>query len=440
MSESLIIEGKGEGKPPLQGTVNISGSKNATLPLMAASLLTDAPVQLIDVPDLLDVRIMKKIIINLGARINYQEGNLYLDSSTVNSYSASYRLVTRMRASFLILGPLLARFGKARISMPGGCAIGQRPVDLHWKGLATMGTEFTLGNGYLEASCRQLIGNRIYLDYPSVGATENIMMAATQAQGTTVIENAALEPEIVDLANLLISMGAKVSGAGTPTVKIQGVDKLHGTSHKVIPDRIEAGTYMIAAAMAGKGVKINNILLDHLKPLTAKLGEAGVAVLETSPGEVKILPPESPQRIKAVNVKTMPYPGFPTDLQPQFSTLLTLAEGVSLITETVFENRFRHAEAISRLGADMKIEGNNLVVRGKPRLRGSRVKATDLRGAAALVLAGLAAEGKTEVQDIYHLDRGYEAVDLKLSGLGAKITRQRQTVLPEAPTGKNQNM
>jgi len=436
MSESLSIE----GKRLLQGTVNISGSKNATLPLMAASLLTDAPVQLIDVPDLLDVRIMKKIIINLGARINHQEGKLYLDSSTVNSYSASYRLVTRMRASFLILGPLLARFGKARISMPGGCAIGQRPVDLHWKGLASMGTEFTLGNGYLEASCRQLVGNRIYLDYPSVGATENIMMAATQAHGTTVIENAALEPEIVDLANLLISMGAKVSGAGTPTVKIQGVDKLHGTSHKVIPDRIEAGTYMIAAAMAGKGVKINNILLDHLKPLTAKLGEAGVTVLETSPGGVKILPPESPQRIKAVNVKTMPYPGFPTDLQPQFSTLLTLAEGVSLITETVFENRFRHAEAISRLGADMKIEGNNLVVRGKPRLRGSRVKATDLRGAAALVLAGLAAEGKTEVQDIYHLDRGYEAVDLKLSGLGATITRQRQTALPEAPTGKNQNM
>jgi len=422
MKESLIIE----GKCSLKGNVRISGSKNAALPLMAASLLTEKPVYLSEVPDLLDVRTMRQIIGELGARVSHQKGKVYLEGGTVNHYTAPHYLVSKMRASFLILGPLLGRFGKARISLPGGCAIGQRPVDLHWKGLAALGAEFTLGDGYLEATCQRLTGNRIYLDYPSVGATENIMMAATLARGVTTIENAALEPEVVDLANLLTSMGANISGAGTNTIKIRGVGFLGGTSHTVIPDRIEAGTFMIASAMAGNKVKINNVLLDHLKSLTAKLEEAGVEIVETSPGEVEIT---NAGAIKAVNVKTMPYPGFPTDLQPQFVSFLSMARGVGLITETVFENRFRHAEELTRLGADLKVEGSSLVIRGREKLQGTSVKAGDLRGAAALVLAGLKAEGITVVQDIHHLDRGYESMDQKLLQMGGNISRKKEEVI-----------
>ena len=410
-----------EGKRTLRGRVRISGSKNITLPLIAASLLTDDPVVVEDVPRLLDVGIMKEIVSEIGMGVRCQKHSLYLDASTVNRFSASHSLINQIRASILLLGPLLARFGRAKIYSPGGCSIGSRPVDLHWKGLSAMGVTFSLGNGYMEASSDRLRGNHIYLDFPSVGATENIMMAATLAEGETIIENAAQEPEVVELSGLLTAMGAIISGAGTYTISIKGVSSLKGARYRVIPDRIEAGTFMIAAAIAGEGVVIENVLMNHLKPLTAKLEEAGVKVVESKPGTVTVTPPTS---LKAVDIKTMPYPGFPTDLQPPFSSLMTQARGVATISETVFENRFRHVEGLTRMGADTWLNGQSLSIRGGKKLWGNRVQATDLRGAAALVLAALVAEGKTEIQDIHHLERGYEDLPLKLNNLGGEVSRK----------------
>ena len=415
--ESLIVEGKNT----LRGRVRISGSKNISLPLIAASLLTDDPVIIEDVPCLRDVHIMLEIVSEIGAEIRFQKRNLYLDTSTANSFTAPHSLASQMRASFLVLGPLLARFGRAKIYPPGGCSIGSRPVDFHQKGLSALGVKFTPENGCIEAHCNRLTGSHIYLDFPSVGATENIMMAATMAEGETIIENAAREPEIIELSGLLTAMGAIISGAGTHTIRIKGVYSLKGTRYRVIPDRIEAGTYMIAAAIAGNRVTIENVIMDHLKPLTDKLKEAGVQVKEFEPGEVTLIPPSS---IKAVNIKTMPYPGFPTDLQPPFSSLMTQAHGMGTIRETVFENRFRHVEGLTKMGADTQLNGQSLIIRGSRKLWGKRVRATDLRGAASLVLAALVAEGRTEIQEVHHLDRGYEDLALKMYNLGANVHRE----------------
>ena len=416
--ESLIIE----GKHTLRGRVRISGSKNVSLPLIAASLLTDEPVIIEDVPCLLDVCTMKEIVYELGMGVGTEKRNLYLDASTVNRFTASHSLINQIRASILLLGPLLARFGRAKISAPGGCSIGSRPVDLHWKGLSAMGVKFAQGNGCVEASSNRLIGNHIYMDFPSVGATENIMMAATLAKGETIIENAAQDPEVVELSGFLTAMGASISGAGTSVIRIKGVSSLNGARYRVIPDRIEAGTYMIAAAMAGDGVIIENVLMDHLKPLTAKLEEAGVQVVESKPGEVTVTPSSF---LQAVDIETMPYPGFPTDLQPPFSSLMTQAHGVGIISETVFENRFRYVEGLSSMGANTRLNGQSLSITGNRDLWGNRVKATDLRGGAALVLAALTAEGKTEILEAHHLDRGYEDLELKINNLGGNVYRER---------------
>ena len=411
---SLIVE----GKHTLRGRVRISGSKNASLPLIAASLLTDEPVIIEDVPCLQDVCIMKEIVSEMGMGVGTEKRNLYLDGSMINRFTASDLLINQIRASILLLGPLLARFGKAKISAPGGCSIGSRPVDLHWKGLSAMGVKFTQENGYVEARSNRLIGNQIHLDFPSVGATENIMMAATLAKGETIIENAAQEPEVIALSGFLTAMGARISGAGTSTIRIKGVNSLKGARYRVIPDRIEAGTYIIAAALAGDGVVIENVLMDHLKALTAKLEEAGVQVIESEPGKVTV---NSPVSFKPVDIKTIPYPGFPTDLQPIFSSLMTQVSGVGIIKETVFENRFRHMEGLTRMGADARVDGQRLIIRGRRNLGGCQVRANDLRGAAALVLAALVAKGKTEVQEIHHLNRGYEALEEKINQLGGKV-------------------
>ena len=416
--ESLIIE----GKRTLRGRVRISGSKNISLPLIAASLLTEEPVVIEDVPYLQDVHIMKDILSEFGIEIDHQKGTLHLDASKVNRFTASYSLLNQIRASILLLGPLLARFGRANISLPGGCNIGSRPIDLHLKGLSAMGAKFIHGNGFIEAGSSRLSGSHIFLDFPSVGATENIMMAATLAEGETVIENAAQDPEVIELARFLVSMGAIISGAGTDTIRIKGVSSLKGTRYRVIPDRIEAGTYMIAASIAGDGVIVENVLVDHLKPLMDKLSEAGIELLEVKSGEVRVSPPST---IKAVDIKTTPYPGFPTDLQPPFSSLIAQAQGVGIISETVFKNRFKHVEGLIRMGADIQVNSQNLTVKGTQNLRGNIVQAFDLRGAAALVLAALAAKGKTEIQEPQHLDRSYEDMELKINNLGGNIYRTK---------------
>jgi UDP-N-acetylglucosamine 1-carboxyvinyltransferase len=340
----------------------------------------------------------------------------------VKNLTAPYEYVNRMRASFLIAGPLLARFGRVKLSLPGGCAIGNRPIDLHVKGLTALGARFVVDNGYIEATARTLTGAKIYLDYPSVGATENIIMAASLAAGTTTIENAAAEPEIVDLANFLNAMGSRISGAGTPVIRIEGVPSLKGITHTVIPDRIEAGTFMLAAAITRGDVVLENVVPEHLKALIAKLGEAGVRVEELGADTLRV---SMDMRPRPVDVKTLPYPGFPTDLQPQFMALLTLAGGVSVISESVFENRFMHVEELRRMGANLRIEGRNAFVKGNNRLYGALVRATDLRAGAALILAGLAAEGVTVVDNIYHIDRGYASFEERLARLGARISRTR---------------
>ena len=417
--EKLIING---GKP-LNGRVKISGAKNAVLPIIAATLLgQDTPSKLEEVPALDDVHTLTAVLEQLGvkAELNADKNTLLVDGSKIDSCEAPYDLVRKMRASFLIIGPLLARYGKARISLPGGCAIGTRPIDLHLKGFEALGAEINIGHGFIEASAPEgLKGARIYLDFPSVGATENIMMAASMAEGTTIIENAAQEPEIIDLANYLNVMGANIRGAGTNVIKIEGVNKLIGKNYTIIPDRIEAGTYMVAAAMTRGNVFIENAISEHLKPVIAKLKEAGVEIEENIDG-IRVT---CDKQTTAVDIKTMPYPGFPTDMQAQFMAMQAVSKGTSMVTETVFENRFMHVEELKRMGAHIRIDGRTSMVEGVDQLTGCPVKATDLRAGAAMVLAGLVAEGETQISYIHHIDRGYDNLVTKLVMLGADIRR-----------------
>ena len=413
----IVVEKSG----PLLGTVKLSGAKNSVLPILAASLLAQEKCILEDIPGLKDVDVICELLASVGADIKARtkDGLIEVNCSRIDNYEAPYELIRKMRASFLVLGPLLARMGKARISLPGGCAIGTRPIDLHLKGFQALGAKIDVGHGYVEATADKLVGDKIYLDFPSVGATENIMMAATMAEGTTVIENAAEEPEIVDLANFLNGIGANIKGAGTDTIKIQGVKELGGTRHAVIPDRIEGGTFMVAAAMTKGNVTINNVLPDHLKPIIAKLKECGVEIIENN-DSIRV---NAKNGFSPTDIKTLPYPGFPTDMQAQFMSLLSIAKGTSVVIETVFENRFMHAGELKRMGANIKIEGRSAVVEGVDFLQGAQVKATDLRAGAALILAGMVAEGTTEISDVYHVDRGYVNIENKLNALGAKIKR-----------------
>lgn len=414
--ERLLIKG---GKP-LHGSVRVSSAKNAVLPIIVATLLPSTPATVFDVPDLDDVITICSVLESLGVIVKKQGSSLTFDASGLNKSEASYELMSRMRASFLIMGPLLSKMGYAKIALPGGCMIGSRPIDLHLKAFEALGAKITVGNGFVEGYAPQgLKGTTIYLDFPSVGATENILMAAVLAEGRTIIENAAEEPEIVDLVTFLSSMGANIKGAGTNVIRIEGVKELKGISHTVIPDRIEAGTYMIAAAMAGGDVTIENVLTEHLKPLLAKLSEAGVKVIKDI-DSVRVI---SDGNINSTDIKTMPYPGFPTDLQAQFMALMTVSNGESKITETVFENRFMHVGELRRMGASIQVEGRCATVRGVPFLNGAFVRATDLRAGAALVLAGLAAHGETEIGELHHIDRGYDHLVEKLQGLGAEISR-----------------
>ncbi|NMA13981.1 MAG: UDP-N-acetylglucosamine 1-carboxyvinyltransferase [Clostridia bacterium] len=413
--EKIIIE----GGVPLTGTVVISGAKNAVLPVIAASLLAGETCKLIDIPHLADVEAINEVLEYLGAKVRFADGELTVDSSNLTNIEAPYECVRRMRASFLIMGPLLARMGRAKMSLPGGCAIGSRPIDLHLKGFEALGANITIGHGYIEAEAKKLVGNKVYLDFPSVGATENIIMAASMAQGTTIIENAAEEPEIVDLANFLNQMGAKIKGAGTKVIKVDGVKRLHGAVHTVIPDRVEAGSFMVAAAATRGNVLVANVIEDHLKSVIAKLKEVGVQITEEADG-LRVIGPE---KIHPVDIKTLPYPGFPTDMQSQLMALMTISQGTSVITETVFENRFMHVAELKRMSADIRIEGHSAIVKGVPRLTGAEVKATDLRAGAALVIAALVAEGKSAIGCVHHLDRGYENLVEKFQGLGAKISR-----------------
>ena len=417
--EKLIING---GKP-LNGRVKISGAKNAVLPIIAATLLgQDTPSKLEEVPALDDVHTLTAVLEQLGvkAEFNADKNTLLVDGSKIDSCEAPYDLVRKMRASFLIIGPLLARYGKARISLPGGCAIGTRPIDLHLKGFEALGAEINIGHGFIEASAPEgLKGARIYLDFPSVGATENILMAASMAEGQTILENPAQEPEIIDLANYLNMMGAKIRGAGTNVIKIDGVKKLTGRNYTIIPDRIEAGTYMVAAAMTQGDVYIENAISEQLKPVIAKLKEAGVTIEEDIDG-IRVA---CDRKTKAVDIKTMPYPGFPTDMQAQFMAMLAVSYGTGSVTETVFENRFMHVDELKRMGAKIQVDGRTSVIEGVEKLQGCQVKATDLRAGAAMVLAGLVAEGETQVGYIHHIDRGYDNLVEKLVGLGADIRR-----------------
>lgn len=417
MSRLIIKEGS-----PLKGKVRVSGAKNSVLPIMAASILTNEQCSIDDVPYLMDVIIMGDLLRALGVNVDLKKGqnSLKIRAGEIVNTTAPYELVSKMRASFLIMGPLLARTGKAKVPLPGGCAIGTRPVDLHLKGFAALGAEIVQGHGYVEATAEKgLKGGDIYLDFPSVGATENIMMTAVMAEGQTLIENAATEPEIVDLATYLISMGADIKGAGTDTIRIKGVSNLGKVHHVVIPDRIEAGTLMEACAITGGDILIENVVPDHLKPITAKLREAGVEISE----EITSIRVKGTDKLKAVDIKTHPYPGFPTDMQAQTTALMSKAYGTSMVIETVFENRFMHVSELKRMGANIKIDGRSAIIEGGNKLMGAQVKATDLRAGAALILAGLAADGITEISDIEHIDRGYVQIDEKLRNLGADIER-----------------
>ena len=416
--EKLIVKGGNR----LVGAVKTSGAKNAVLPIIAASILGTTPSHLDEVPMLEDVHTISEVLKCLGLAVECspEKNVLDIDSTEITSYEAPYELVRTMRASFLVMGPLLARIGKARISMPGGCAIGARPIDIHLKGFEALGVKIEQGHGYIEASAPEgLKGTSIYFDFPSVGATENIMMAASLAEGTTILENAAEEPEIVDLANYLNKMGAKIRGAGTDTIRIEGVEKLHGADYTIIPDRIEAGTYMIATAMTGGDIVVENVLPEHQKPLIAKLREAG-AVVEEDIDKVRVI---GKNPLKAVSIKTLPYPGFPTDMQAQMMAMMVIAEGRSKVTETVFENRFMHVVELNRMGAQISTEGRSAVIDGPCKLTGCDVRATDLRAGAAMILAGLVAEGTTRIGDLHHIDRGYENIVAKLKNLGADIER-----------------
>jgi len=408
---------------PLRGQVEISGSKNAVLPIMSAALLTEEKCTILDAPALKDVEIMCRLLEDLGSEVSQDiENNIVeIETKEISTHIASHELVKKMRASILVMGPLLARTGKARIALPGGCAIGDRPVELHFKGLRALGADINVdGDGVVRASADSLKGANIYLDFPSVGATENIIMAASMADGTTIIENAAQEPEIVDLATFLNKMGAKIKGAGTDTIKIEGVSVLRGAKHNVIPDRIEAGTFMVAAAITRGALLIKNVLPDHVKPVIAKLKECGVEV-EVVDEDVIVRGDVNP--LISTDIKTLPYPGFPTDMQSQFMAMLTTAEGSSIVIETVFENRYMHVRELNRMGAHIKTEDRCAIIEGKAKLKGSQVVATDLRAGAAVVLAGLVAEGETEISEIYHIERGYEDFADKIRSLGGKIEK-----------------
>lgn len=418
-----------EGGPGLRGQVHASGAKNATLPILCASLLVDEPLVIENVPHLEDVTTTNALLAQLGVTVTMGDHMVVeADGSTTNSCVAPYDLVKTMRASILVLGPLLAKHGEAEVSLPGGCAIGARPVDIHLRGLKAMGAEIDVEAGYIRARSGRLKGARIAMDTVTVTGTENLMMAATLADGVTLLENAAREPEIIDLANCLIAMGAKIEGAGSSVIKIEGVPRLHGATYRVLPDRIETGTFLVAAALTRGQVRVTNTDPALIEAVTLKLEEAGAKI---TLGEDWIDLDMQGRRPRSVKLRTSPYPGFPTDMQAQFTALNSLAEGVGSITETVFENRFMHVSELSRMGADIHQEGNTVIVTGRERLTGAPVMATDLRASASLVIAGLAADGITDVRRIYHIDRGYECIEEKLSQLGAKIQR----VTDKSPVG-----
>jgi len=411
------------GRQSLTGDVTISGAKNAALALIAGALLCPETCRLRNVPRLVDIARMAQIVSALGVKL-HRDGNLMeIDATHIGQSQAPYELVSQLRASFFVIGPLLARLGVANVPLPGGCAIGARPVDLHVRGLQALGADVQIQHGVVRACItggrRRLQGAKIHLDYPSVGATETLMMAATLADGETILDNAAQEPEVIDLANFCRAMGAHIQGAGTKTIRIQGVPKLHTADYSIVPDRIEAGTFLVAGAITQSEISLSPVIPDHLTAAIAKLRSAGTQVVMDAPDRLRVIP----GAIEAVDIETQPFPGFPTDMQAQFMALLTLSNGSSVITETVFENRLRHVAELQRMGADIRVKGNIAVVRGVPMLSGAPVVATDLRASAALVLAGLAAEGKTIVQELRHLDRGYENLAGKLQQLGARVER-----------------
>ena len=417
--DKLIIE----GGQRLQGEVAMSGAKNAALPILCAALLTSEPLQLSNVPELNDIGTMLKLLEQMGVKVVRDGHKVSLDASGLNNPIAPYELVKTMRASILVLGPLAARCGEAQVSLPGGCAIGARPVDQHIKGLQAMGAEVNVEHGYVHAKAPRLKGARLFTDMVTVTGTENLMMAACLAEGDTVIENAAREPEVVDLAQCLVSMGAQISGAGTDVIRIRGVERLHGASHRIMPDRIETGTFLCAAAATGGEIRLTGTSAGYLDSVVDKLMDAGCEIHSEKSPSFEAIHIQAPQRLRAVSIRTAPYPAFPTDMQAQFMAINCVAEGSAVIRETIFENRFMHAVELQRLGADIKIDGNTAFVTGVERLQGATVMATDLRASASLVIAGLVAEGETHVERIYHLDRGYEHIEHKLSQLGARIRR-----------------
>ena len=410
------------GGERLIGEVEVSGSKNATLPIFVASLLAEGSSCYHQVPQLRDVRTIVKVLQNLGVEIHSEDKTYRMDASRLSNHEAPYELVKTMRASILVLGPLVARCRRARVSLPGGCAIGARPINLHLMGLEAMGAKVELKHGYIEAKADRLRGAEIAFDIPTVTGTENLMMAATLAKGVTVLQNAAMEPEVAELARVLTDMGARIRGAGTPSVEIEGVDSLHPTEHTIIPDRIEAGTFMVAAGLTRGNIKLRRCPLHHMETVVNKLRDAGLEIEAEGEGAQVV----GGRRIRSVDVKTQPYPGFPTDMQAQFMVLMSLGKGLSVISETIFENRFIHISELRRMGADIRIQGNSAIIQGVERISGAPVMASDLRASASLILAGLAAEGATEVSRVYHLDRGYEGLDDKLAKLGAKIKRVRE--------------
>lgn len=410
-----------QGGASLQGELRISGAKNAVLPIMAAALVADAPVVIENVPHLMDVTTMMELIGGMGAQLMLGDRmSIHIDPRTVHRYSAPYELVRTMRASILVLGPLLARHGQAEVSLPGGCAIGSRPVDVHLKGLEAMGAEIRVEGGYIRATAKRLKGTRIVMDLVTVTGTENLLVAACLAEGTSVLENAAREPEIVDLARFLTAMGARIEGAGTDTITVHGVERLGGATHRVLPDRIEAGTFLVAAAMTGGRVKLKDADPGSLDAVLAKLREAGASI-ETGNDWIQL--DMQGRRPRAVDIRTAPHPGFPTDMQAQFVAMNAIAEGTATVVETIFENRFMHVHELVRMGANISVQGNTAIVRGVDKLSAAPVMATDLRASASLILAGLVAEGETEVNRIYHIDRGYDAIEEKLAKLGANIRR-----------------
>ncbi len=416
--EVILIEG-GKG---LKGEIKVSGAKNAVLPLMAACILNSGVNSFTNVPDLADVRTMVELLEIIGARIEFEDGNMTIDSTGINKWEAPYDLVKTMRASVLVLGPLIARLGKARVSLPGGCAIGERPIDQHMKGLSILGSKIDLEEGYVEATAKKLKGGIIPFDVSTVTGTENIMLSAVTAKGETLILNAACEPEIVELANFLNNMGANVEGAGTDIITIKGVDELKPvTGHEVMPDRIEAGTFMVAAALNQGDLTITNCKFEHLGALSGKLIQTGAEVIKTE-NSIRVVGVDRP---KSIDFTTLPYPGFPTDMQAQMMTLMCLSNGLSIITETIFPQRFMHTGELRRMGAEIKLVGNSAVVRGVSQISAAPIMASDLRASASLILAGIAAKGKTEVSRVYHLDRGYDGMDKKLEQVGARIWREK---------------